>query len=253
MPRSIQSIERAAAVLRLLAASTEPLPLRRLAQMLDLPKPTLHGILQTLCLVGFVSQVEGGDYRLASGSGSGSAPVDPHLLRSRAVNWGDGLAARTGLAVYLGVPHGASVEVVHHVFRPDHSRQRLRVGGLLPVRTTALGRVLLAYSPVASWDERPGPGVTRGVRGSAYGTSELAGEVRRIHQQGWASVDGRLEEGTAAVAAPIRHHGGVVVGALGVAGPRDRVLAASGTPWPGLPERVVSTARAVSGTLRERL
>ena len=56
MPGPIQSVERAAAVLHLRGAAREPVALRELAQGLELAKPTLHGILRTLCDVGFVAQ-----------------------------------------------------------------------------------------------------------------------------------------------------------------------------------------------------
>jgi len=52
MPEKLQSIERAAAVVRLLAAGSEPQPLRDIAQMLRLPKSTAHGIVRTLVMVG---------------------------------------------------------------------------------------------------------------------------------------------------------------------------------------------------------
>jgi DNA-binding IclR family transcriptional regulator len=56
MPGPIQSIERAAAVLRLLGGAGRPLALAEIAAPLDLPRPTAHGILRTLRDVGFVDQ-----------------------------------------------------------------------------------------------------------------------------------------------------------------------------------------------------
>src|SRR5262245_45788003 len=54
VPGAIQSIERAAAVLRLLGSTDRPLGLNELAAALDLPRPTAHGIVRTLRDVGFV-------------------------------------------------------------------------------------------------------------------------------------------------------------------------------------------------------
>ena len=56
VPGSIQSIERAVAVLRLLASTDRPLGLAELAAALDLPRPTVHGIVRTLRDVEFVVQ-----------------------------------------------------------------------------------------------------------------------------------------------------------------------------------------------------
>ena len=57
------------------------------------------------------------------------------------------LAPRTGAAVRVGVLHGASVMVVHHVFRPDAAFQVLEVGAQLPAHASALGKAMLAYAP----------------------------------------------------------------------------------------------------------
>jgi len=56
MPGNLQSIERAAAVVRLLGAGSEPQPLQDIAQMLGLPRSTAHGIVRTLVMVGWVTQ-----------------------------------------------------------------------------------------------------------------------------------------------------------------------------------------------------
>src|SRR5690349_13983047 len=53
---TIQSVERAAAILRALAVEVEPVPLASVALAVDLPKPTAHGLLATLVEVGFVDR-----------------------------------------------------------------------------------------------------------------------------------------------------------------------------------------------------
>ncbi|HBV93230.1 MAG TPA: IclR family transcriptional regulator, partial [Chloroflexi bacterium] len=54
MPRPIQSIQRAAQVMRLLAGRTRRLSLVEMSAQLGLPKGTVFGILRTLQQVGFV-------------------------------------------------------------------------------------------------------------------------------------------------------------------------------------------------------
>ena len=71
------------------------------------------------------------------------------------------LAERTDAAVRVGVMHGPTVVVVHHVFRPDTTLQILEVGAELPVHASALGKAMLAYAPRrAAWttcSPRPPP------------------------------------------------------------------------------------------------
>jgi len=144
MPGRIQSIERAVAVLRLLGAAPHDLALQEIAESLELPKGTTHGIVATLRHVGFVRQDRvSARYRLDSElQGLPGGGLDPHLLRSQSMNWADSLAANTGEAVLIGIPASDGVEVIHHVFCPDGSPQRFRLGEIRPVHASALGKVL---------------------------------------------------------------------------------------------------------------
>src|SRR5205085_5296130 len=146
VPGSVQSIERAAAMLRLLASSPGRLGIVEIARSLDLAKGTAHGIVRTLQHVGFVEQDGSGKYQLGAALlHLGTSYLDVNELRSRSINWADPLAARSGQAVRIGTILEGKVLVVHHVFRPDDTLQTLDVGTLLPLHATALGKVLLAY------------------------------------------------------------------------------------------------------------
>src|SRR5699024_5338129 len=103
MPGTVQAVERAAAILRLLAVRGTPLALGEIAAALGLAKTTAHGLLRTLLVVDFVSREPGsGRYTLGDtlrhlGAGS----VDVNELRSKSMNWADTLASRSGEAVRL--------------------------------------------------------------------------------------------------------------------------------------------------------
>jgi DNA-binding IclR family transcriptional regulator len=67
LPGHIQSIERAAAILRLLSGRAHRMGVAELAGELELNKATVHGILRTLQRVGFVEQdSESGKYQLGA-------------------------------------------------------------------------------------------------------------------------------------------------------------------------------------------
>src|SRR5256714_12777311 len=127
MPGPVQSIERAAAILRLLARGSGRLGVGEIAASLGLAKGTTHGILRTLQGVGFVEQDKSsGKYQLgATLLHLGTSYLDVNELRSRAINWADALAARSGEAVWIGtLPRGKGL-IVHHVFRPGDLRHSL--------------------------------------------------------------------------------------------------------------------------------
>src|ERR687894_276688 len=67
-------------------------------------------------------------------------------LGARSLVHAERLATRSGAAVRVGVLHGASVTVVHHVFRPDAAFGVLEVGAQLPAHASALGKAMLAFA-----------------------------------------------------------------------------------------------------------
>lgn len=219
MPGPIQSIQRAAEVLKLLAhGGAHQLSVGEIARALDLAKPTAHGILRTLQEVGFVEQeVEGGKYRLGAALFQiGTSYLDGNELRAKALNWSDTLAMRAREAVRIGVMHGKHVLVVHHVFRPDNSRQTLDTGALLPWHATALGKALVAFG------EWPDGDLQRFTR-HTLNPDELAVSMNEVRDRDWAYDLHELVEGEASVAAPIRDKRGAVVGAIGISGPVERL------------------------------
>ncbi|PWW66881.1 IclR family transcriptional regulator [Actinokineospora spheciospongiae] len=250
MPGRIQSVERAAAVLRLLAAGPRGLGVGEVARALRLPKGTVHGILQALQHVGFVEQDRaGGEYRLgATLLHLGTSYLDGNELRTRALNRADSLASRTRESVRIGAPHEGRVLVVHHVFRPDDSLQVLEVGALLPAHACALGKVLLAFDlrGAPALDELPLPRCTPRTRTTR---ADLTADLELVRARGWATDVGELVDGEAGVAAPVRDDRGAVVGAVGLCGAVERVCAPDGTPRAALVSAVRDSARAISRTL----
>ncbi|RJO79257.1 IclR family transcriptional regulator [Nocardia panacis] len=248
MPGPIQSIERAAAVLRLLARGSGRLGVGEIAAALDLAKPTAHGILRTLQGVGFVEQDHAtGKYRLGSALLNLSmGNLDANELRSRALNWADALAARTGAAVRIAAPAEGAVVVVHHVFRPDNSEQSLEVGEVLAPHATALGKALLAYDTELA--ARKGE-LTAFTRRTLVDRAALNRVLASVRQHGWAGEAGEFRPGFAAIAAPIRGRGGLVVGAIGINGPLDRLCDAQSRFRQPLIDQVRDAARAISRDL----
>jgi DNA-binding IclR family transcriptional regulator len=249
MPGHIQSIERAAAILRLLSGRSRRLGVVDLAGELDLPKGTVHGLLRTLQSVGFVEQdPETGKYRLGAALlHMGSSYLDGNELRARALNWSDALAARTQEAVRIGTLHDSQVLIVHHVFRPDDTLQTLDVGSLLPAHATAIGKVLLAHHAYVT-NEFNGRELAAFTTATITDPAALAREFALVRDQGWGAEVGELFPHQMSVAAPIKDRQGVVVGAIGIFGAPERMLNSRG-PRRDLIGYVIEAGRAVSHEL----
>jgi DNA-binding IclR family transcriptional regulator len=214
---SIQSIDRAAAILRLLASGPRRLGVSELADRLGLARPTVHGLLQTLLTNGFVEQDRHSDkYQLGAGLLQlGYSYLDLNELRSRSIGHADQLANRTGSAVRVGVRHGASAVVIHHVFRPAATFQVLEVGLQLPLHASALGKAILAFLPLADADDffaEPLPRLTKRTATPAA----LRTELKLVREQALATERDEAVLGESSIAAPIFDHVGHAVGAIGI-------------------------------------
>ena len=243
-------MERAAAVLQLLAGQEEPLPLAQIAAALDLAKPTAHGLLRTLADVGFVEQEgPGGRYRVAPDLFRLGVPhFDLNELRSRAMNWTDSLAARTGESARVAAFRDGYAVLAHHVFRADDTPQTVATGARIPLHASALGKVLLAFDPGAARSligVVPEPLTHRTVISPHQRQRELAA----VRDSGWAVDVEEQRAGLAGIAAPIRDRGGYVVASVGVEGELSRLCDERGRPRPAMLADVQRAARSISREL----
>lgn len=266
MPGSVQSVERAAAMLQLLAAEEEPLGLGQIATALGLAKGTAHGLLRTLAEVGFVAQeADTGRYQVALDFLQlGASRLDINELRARALNWTDVLAARTGEAAGVAVFRDGRAVRAHHVLAtgPDRSASTSSnhatsdelteaLQATLPLHASAMAKVLLAYDP--------GAGRTVAAGGAAMLVSfthrtitdrvQLYRELATLRDRGWAADVEEQRQGRSGIAAPIRDRGGHVVAAVGIEGPTERVCDGRARPSATMVGHVQWAAQAISREL----
>jgi DNA-binding IclR family transcriptional regulator len=222
----IQSVDRAVRILKALGQRPGRLGVSELSKELGLAKATVHGLLRTLQEHGLVEQHADSDkYQLGPELLQlGNSYLDLNELRSRGLAWSELLATRVGEAVRVGVPYGDGILVVHHVFRPDASLQILEVGSLLPLHATALGKAVLAYLDAAEVDAVARRGLPK-LTGRTHTTAAaLRRELASVREQGYALEREEAILGEGGVAAPIFDRTSEPIGAIGVAGPRERVL-----------------------------
>lgn len=244
MPGNIQAVERAAALLTLVASASRPLGLADIAAAVDLPKSTVHGLLATLRSIGWIEQDRpSGTYRVARTLAGLAQPLDAADLRSAATPWMDALAAQTGLEVHLTWLEGSRATVVQHVYRPDNSDQQLRVGEEMPLHATASGKVLLAHGDrgLLGREQRP----ERFTRFTLVEEDEIEAELDRARSEGYALEGGEYYPDVFAVAVPVRDSLGDTVAALAVLGRRDEL-----PPGNVRPAQVIPLIRAAGSVSR---
>ncbi|HLJ02785.1 MAG TPA: IclR family transcriptional regulator [Solirubrobacteraceae bacterium] len=245
---TIQSVDRAARILKVLASGPRRLGVSEIADRLGLTRPTVHGLLQTLQAHGFVEQDRESDkYQLGPGLLQlGNSYLDLNELRSRSLVHAERLAGRADSAVRVGVMHGDSVVIVHHVFRPDSTLQILEVGAELPPHASALGKAMLAYSSEQALADLMSEPLTR-LTSRTLSAAALREQLSDVRERGFAYERDEAILGESSIASPIFDHSGHAVGAIGVVGDTERIVPRG--PAKPLIAAVAEAARGISREL----
>ena len=215
---------RALAILRLFTPQRPELDLAEVSRRVGLPKSTCHRLLRTLGYSGFVSEGDGyGRYRLGLAAAQLGNAATALLRPSEAVRAQmRDLNAKYRETIGLTRLHGGSVLVLDRVESPLPFRMDYGIGALLPVHSTASGKVLLAMSERR--DE-----LLRGLRLEAFtphtitDRARLLTELRRVRREGYAVDRQESYLGLVCLAVPVRDHVAGPVAALGISGPAARL------------------------------
>ena len=213
----IQSVEVAAQILRALAAAGRSLPLKDLAKAAGMHPGKAHRYLVSLTRSELVAQDEtSGHY------GVGAASIALGLAGLRSVN-----VVRTATALLptlrdeinetvllaMWSPQGPVVFALEESSRPV--TMNIRVGSILPLSSTATGRVFATFLPYEIVSNLLDAEVKASRSGNAAAVQKHLSETR---EQGLACVSGDLVPGVNAVAVPIFDHKNRIAGVIGALG-----------------------------------
>jgi IclR family KDG regulon transcriptional repressor len=203
----------------------DELAITTLAQRLGLAKSTVHRLASTLASAGFLEQnSQTGRYRLGVALFELGALVRrrmdvanearPHLRE---------LLEKTGETVQLGIVDHYSVLYVYEMESRRAIRMAAAVGARGPLHCTAIGKVLLAFQPADFIRETIERGLTRFTHKTVTRGEAVLELLEEVRDRDHAIDDEESEAGLRAVAAPVRNHNGMVIAALGVAAPVQRM------------------------------
>jgi DNA-binding IclR family transcriptional regulator len=130
-----------------------------------------------------------------------------------------GLREITGESVQLYRREGTTRVCIATLEPPSGLRDTVPLGARLTMTAGSGARVLLAYSDLAT---------QKAVLPSAQFTERTLAEVRR---RGWAQSAAEREPGVASVSAPVHDRDGVVIAAVSISGPIDRLGRRPGARW----------------------
>lgn len=222
-PAAVQSVERAVAILDILARSGE-VGVTEIASELGVHKSTAFRLVSTLEQGGLVEQAsDRGKYRLGVGvlrlAGATTARLDV-VQEARPVC--RKLASDTGETVNIAVLSDRSALYLDQVASGSALQPHNWVGQHIPLHATSNGKVLLSglteeelaqmVQSLPAYTDRT---ITTRRR--------LRRELDQVREQGYALATDELEVGLTALAAPIRNAHGDVIASLSVSGPTFRL------------------------------
>ena len=247
-PATIQSVQRAAAILQSFTKIDAELSVTTLSEQLGLHKSTVSRLLSTLQQEDLVEQnPETGKYRLGLGLVTLAGIVLDRIdLREIAYPYSVTLAELTQETVNVVVLSSGECMNIGGVDSPKPIQYIGRIGRRTPLHCTSAGKVLLAYmSPEKRHEILPHnlPGFTTKT---IIDYQHLTQVLNQIQAQGYAITHEEHQEGLSAIAAPIRNHAAQVIAALTVSGPTYRLASAEINRFI---EPVTDTARLISSRL----
>ena len=223
---SVQSIDRAVAILRCFDVRTPELGISDLARQTGLSTSTVHRLLLAMQENGLVRQTA--DRRYAIGplvvqlAHSGGIPA---TLRDAAMPVLRALRDDTGetAAVHELLPSGQRVVLdqveSHHQLRRTYTELGIPVA--LPLG--APGKVLLAFLPWERQQEVLKGELEQVLPATITDPDVLAAQFAEIRERGFAMSMAERTPGIRSVAAPVFGHSGQVAGCLSVSGPEMRM------------------------------
>lgn len=221
----LQALDRAFAVLDLLAASSAPMGLAEIAIALKLHKSTAHRFLMVLERHRIVERTSTGKFRLGLRlCDFGSRAIEQYDLRDRAQ-----LHLKTLVADVEETAHLCILEKTHMVYidkqEPERSvRMISRVGASSPVHCTAVGKAILATMPRPQVEEiLQGLSFERFTRHTMTSREALLKELDRTSRRGYAVDDEEREEGVRCAGMAILNARGDAIAAVSISGPSFRV------------------------------
>jgi DNA-binding IclR family transcriptional regulator len=224
-PSSVKTVDRLVKVLDAFGPEQPTWSLAELSAHLGLPKSTLHRFLVGLETHGILRRDLSSKrwclgYRLAIW---GNLAADSTGLRQIARPVMQDLVNATGETAILTVYDAKAVICIDKVETNQAVRLTLEIGTRRCPHAGASSKILMAHLPneeiQAILREK---GLPKLCSSTLTDTEEILAELARIREQGFAESYEETDKGAWGVATPIRDWKGVVIAALGVAGPTSR-------------------------------
>lgn len=243
---SVQSVERAFAILECLAAGTTKVT--EIGERIGLPKSTVSRLLSTMVGIEVVEQASGAaDYMLGKGffALASSGVFDASILAIAKPYLMD-LASGVGESAALAIRENFDVLYLYDGATDAEIRMRDWTGERAPMHLVPSGLVMLAHCEDDFVEEYLARPLAYSTSDSVNDPEAVGDRIVAIRDQGFAFLQGEFVDEVASMAAPIKDSSGGVIASVCVHGPRFRFP--DGDPEAAIGE-LMETARKISRQL----
>ncbi|NLP46227.1 MAG: IclR family transcriptional regulator [Epulopiscium sp.] len=226
MKEVVQSVDRALSILEVLSDQETGLGLSEISNQIDLHKSTVHRLLGTLMIRGYVEQdPHTNRYSLTMKLFElGNKKIEKLDVLTLAKPYLRELADKTNEVVHLVIREGAEIIYIDKVEGDYTLRMHSRIGRRSPLYCTAVGKVMMAYLEEEErkklWEESAKKEYTSFT---IIQYSQMQEELKKVKNQGYAVDDQEHEIGVRCIGAPIFDYQGNVHAAISVSGPAIRM------------------------------
>jgi DNA-binding IclR family transcriptional regulator len=245
---SVPSVERALAILEVLAASKGGLTLAELTRRLGLARSSTHCLLLTLERCGYLLR-NNSTHRYVFGLkvfSLANLALSRIALREQAGPFLHELMETSRLTVHMAVLDRGEAVIVEKVEPPGLLRLASWVGKRFDLHCTGVGKALLAHLPESEFDRVLKLGLARHNENTVASVKKLREQIAHIRRVGYSLEDEEGEIGFRCIGAPIFDHTSNVAAAISVAGTTAQIDPGKFRP---LAERVKETASRISQSL----
>jgi IclR family KDG regulon transcriptional repressor len=221
----LSSVATAIRLLKVFSENEEEIGVSALAQKLGIAKSTAHRLAVTLVSEGLLEQnPENERYRLGIALfGLGTLVRRRMDLSTEARPYLFDLRERTRETILLGVPSESEVMCIYNLESPQALRMRSDIGVRFPGYCTAIGRAIFAFASQPATDRMLAGPLPRRTPKTITDPDSLRAIFASVRENGYAIDDEESEPGIRSIAVPVRGASGSVVGAVGIAGPSQRL------------------------------
>ena len=215
----MSAVERTMLILETLSKA-EAINLENMAKMTALPKATLLRFLSSLISLGYVYRDSADQYHLTLKMFMvGSRSLSHIDLVSTAKPFAKKLSQKLGETVHMGILED---DEAVYVLKEESSytlRMYSRVGKIIPLYCTAIGKVFLSEMSEEELDGYLSTHTLKPFTPKSLDESGLRAELHEIRSRGWAIDREEHEENIVCIASPIRDYSGKAVAAISASWP----------------------------------